>query len=343
MANPAVSSAKRTTGNRVARAGVGEAGTGVRAATHAAHDAGASLARVREFVQLQLDRALMHGEVEVLIGALLAATRRRTPAEVEPIKAHIFQQILQRVEDPSSRRVLWIWMRQCAARPETEVREMACAILDSFWRDHRKEVERLTLNLARDEDEGVRQYAAATMSRIIRANFRLRLRHLQLWSRNPDPSVRRQVIIATVGVADPAYPERAKPLLDLLEPHLSDRDPYVRRNLGPFALGQGLLRAYPEATLVRFKQWLRSEDEIVLWNIGIALAAVHDLEQWEAALEVLRVLAADQRRFVWGAASAGLANLAIRRPEQIKPILRRWMRDPKLRVSVSSAQRGIPC
>jgi hypothetical protein len=343
MANPAVSSAKLTTRNRVARTGVREAGTGARTATHAAHDEGASLARVREFVQVQLDRALAQGDVEVLIAALLAATRRRSPSEAEPIKAHIFQQILQRVEDPADRRVLWPWTRLCAARPEIEAREMACALLDSFWRDHRKEVERLALNLARDEVEGVRQYAAATMSRIVRANFRLRLRHLQLWSRNPDPSVRRQVIIATVGVADSAYPERAKPLLDMLEPHLSDRDPYVRRNLGPFALGQGLLRAYPEATLLRFKQWIRSDDEIVLWNIGIALAAVHDLEQWEAALEVLRVLAADQRRFVWGAASAGLANLAIRRPEQVKPILRRWMRDPKLRVSVSSAQRGLPC
>jgi len=339
MANPAVSSAKRATMDSVETAGIGTAGTATRAV---AHTAAAPLARIREFVHTQVDRALENGEIEVLIGALLAATRRRAPSEIEPIKAYIFQQILQRAEDPNDRRTLWPWTRLCAARPETQAREMACALLDSFWRDHRKEVERLTLNLARDEDEGVRQYAAATMSRIIRANFRLRFRHLLLWSRNRDPSVRRQVIIATVGVADPAYPERAKPLLDMLEPHLTDRDPYVRRNLGPFALGQGLLRAYPEATLVRFRQWMRSDDEILLWNIGIALAAAHDLEQWEAALEVLRGLAADPRRFVWGAASAALANLAIRRPDQIKPVLRRWMRDPKLRVAVSSALRGIP-
>ncbi len=339
MANPVVSSAKRTRRDAGAHGGVGE---GLGAARVAARTLGPPVARVREFVQLQLDRALETGEIEILIAALLAATRRRSADEAEPLKAYIFQQILGCLDESQHRRMLWGWTRLCAARPETEVREMACALLDSFWRDHRKEVERLTLNLARDEDEGVRQYAASTMSRIVRANFRMRMRYLQAWSRNPDPSVRRQVIIATVGVADPQHHERSKHLLDLLEPHLSDRDPYVRRNLGPFALGQGMLHAYPEATLVRFKQWMHSDDEVVRWNIGIALAAARDLEQWEAGLEVLRVLASDPRRFVWGAASAALANLAIRRPEQVKPVLRRWMRDPKLRVSVSSALRGVP-
>jgi hypothetical protein len=339
MANPAVSSAKRTAVGAAARRAAGEGGS---AAREVSRQVGAPLARVRDFVQVQIERALEHDEIEILIAAVLAATRRRSAAELEPLKTYIFQQVLQRLEDSSQRRVLWNWTRLSAARPETEAREMACALLDSFWQDHRKDVERLTLNLARDENESVRQYAAGTMARIVRGNFRLRLRNLQAWSRNPDPSVRRQVIIATVGVADPEFPERAKPLLDLLEPHLSDRDPYVRRNLGPFALGQGLLRAYPEATLLRLKQWVHTEDEVVRWNIGIALAATVELQQWGAALEVLRVLAADHRRFVWGAASAALANLAIRRPDQIKPVLRRWMRDPKLRVAVCSAQRGIP-
>jgi len=174
MANPAVSSAKRVARDDGTSAGIGHAGTGTRAV---ARTAGPPLPRVREFVHTQIDRALENGEIEVLIGALLAATRRRESSESESIKAYVFQQILELLEDPTYRRTLWPWTRLCAARPETQAREMACALLDSFWRDHRKEVERLTLNLARDEDEGVRQYAAATMSRIVRANFRLRFRH----------------------------------------------------------------------------------------------------------------------------------------------------------------------
>jgi hypothetical protein len=296
-------------------------------------------AMVRLPIREQIDRALQCDDLEVMIAALVAVSWRRSATEAESLKTYVFQQLLSRTSDPLERRRLWTWTRLSAARPETEAREMACALLDAFWKDHRKDVERITLNLARDEDTEVRQYAAGTMARIVRANFRCRFRYLQKWSRHTDPSVRRQVIIATVGVADPEHPERAKQLLDLLEPHLTDRDPYVRRNLGPFALGQGLLRVYPEETLERFQRWLPSEDEVVRWNLAMALAAGVALSQWETALEVLRVLAADQRRFVWGAASAALGNM-VRHCAEVRPILRHWMRDPQLRVAVTFALRN---
>lgn len=339
MANPVISSTESKARATGARMGVG--GVGHSARIGAGGPIG-PVTRLREFIQLQIDRALESGEIELLIAALVAVARRRSEAEGESLKAHIFQQMLEKLDDAVERRRVWPWVRLCAARPESEAREMACVLLDSFWRDHRKDVERLTLNLARDENAGVRQYAAGTMSRIIQTNFRLRFRYLQAWSRHGDPSVRRQVIIATVGVADREHPERAKPLLNMLQPHMADRDPYVRRNLGPFALGQGLLRAYPEATLLRFRQWLHTEDEVVRWNIAIAIAAASEIKHWEAALEVLRVLAADRRRFVWGAAAAALGNLVGQHEREVRPVLRRWMRDPLLRVSVSCALRGAP-
>jgi hypothetical protein len=198
-------------------------------------------------------------------------------------------------------------------------------------------VERLLLNLARDEDREVRLFAASTMARAIRSSFKANLRYLRAWSRHPDPSVRRQVIIATVAVADSRHADWAKPLLDLLEPHLSDRDPYIRRNLGPFALGQGLLRVYPEASLERFAKWLGSDDEIVRWNIAMAFTGPIAGLHCDGALEILRVLASDPRRFVWGAAAMSLRNLLELRPQRAEPVLQEWMRVPALRVAVSSA------
>ena len=294
-------------------------------------------AGLEEPIQARLESAFHDDDFEMLVRALVAVSRRRSTTEVESLKANIFHHLRERQEYAGDRRRVWLWTRMAAARPETEVREMACALLDGFWRDHRKEVERLTLNLARDEDREVRQYAAGTMARIVRSNFRQRFKYLQKWCASQDPLVRRQVVISVVGVVDPKHPERAKPLLDMIEPHMSDRDPYVRRNLGPFALGQGLLAAYPEQTLERFQDWLPSTDEIVRWNIATALAAAVALRQWKSALEVLRVLAADRRRFVWGAASAALGNLATYRSREVPPVLRRWMLDPTLRVAVSSA------
>ena len=52
----------------------------------------------------------------------------------------VFQRLREHQEDSAERRRIWTWTRMAAARPEIEVREMACALLDGFWRDHRKDV-----------------------------------------------------------------------------------------------------------------------------------------------------------------------------------------------------------
>jgi hypothetical protein len=290
-----------------------------------------------DLLHSRLDRALGSEIVDELVMTLVAVGRRKSDAESKALMDYAFRLLRARLASAPARRKLWLWTRHCAARPEIEARQMSCALLDAFWKDHRKDVERLLLNLARDENREVRLFAASTMARVIRTSFKSNLRYLRSWSRHPDPSVRRQVIMATVAVADERHPDWAKPLLDLLEPHLSDRDPYIRRNLGPFALGQGMLRVYPEASLERFAKWLGSTDEIVRWNIAMAftgpIAALH----WEGALDILKVLAADPRRFVWGAAASALKNLLQLRPQPIEPVLQEWMTVPALRVAVSSA------
>lgn len=290
-----------------------------------------------QLLQARVDRALDCDTPDALIATLVAVGAQRPAAEAGALKTHAFRRLRTETGTASARRKAWTWTRMCSARPEAEARELACALLDTFWRDHRKEVERITLNLARDEDREVRLYAASTMARIIRSGFRTNFRHLRAWSRHADPSVRRQVIIATVAVADAKHPEWARPLLDMLEPHLSDRDPYIRRNLGPFALGQGMLRVYPEETLERLEKWMQSESEIVRWNVAMAFTAPIGALALERGLELLRHLSADQRRFVWGAAAMAIKNLVTLRPRRVKPVLKQWMKDPALRVAVSTA------
>ncbi len=302
-----------------------------------ARRASASVDAVSHYLRARVDSALERETPDALIATLAAVGRQRTGVEAGLLKTYAFRELREMVESAESRRRIWTWTGMSAARPETEAREMACALLDTFWRDHRKDVERLTLNLARDEDKEVRLYAASTMARIVRSNFRSYFHYMRAWSRHADPSVRRQVIIATVAVADPDHPEWARSLLEMVEPHLADRDPYIRRNLGPFAIGQGLLRVYPAATLDRFEKWLASENEIVRWNVAMAFTGPVIPLQWERSLAILKVLAADPRRFVWGAAAMALKNLAQLRPEEVRPVLAQWKEHPALRVAVSTA------
>ncbi|MFH1144353.1 MAG: DNA alkylation repair protein [Candidatus Eisenbacteria bacterium] len=286
---------------------------------------------------MQLERTLGFDDPEALIATMAAVQRQRPTAEAGAFQTCVIRRLRGDADTGDCRRKIWVWTRLCSSRPEAEARQVACALLDTFWKDHRKEVEKLTLNLARDEEYEVRLYAASTMARIIRSNFRAYFRHMRAWSRHADPSVRRQVIIATVAVADADRPEWARPLLDLLEPHMSDRDPYIRRNLGPFALGQGMLRVYPEETLERCEKWLEAPDEIVRWNIAMAFATPVIPVDRERTLAILKTLASDQRRFVWGAAGAALRNLVKAEPKQLLPVLKQWQEEPDLRVAVSTA------
>jgi 3-methyladenine DNA glycosylase AlkC len=292
---------------------------------------------VFRLLQSRIDQAIECDTPDLLIATLVAVANQRPAHEAGALKTYAFRTFRAGLTTPTARRKGWTWTRFSAARPESEARELACAMLDTFWKDHRKEVERIALNLARDEDREVRLYAASTISRIIRSSFRANFRYLRAWSRHPDPSVRRQVIIATVAVADEKHSEWARPLLDMLEPHLSDRDPYIRRNLGPFTLGQGLLRVYPEETLERLEKWLQSDNEIVRWNVAMAFTAPIGAIALERGLGILKILAADQRRFVWGAAAMAIKNLVTLRPRRVRPVLKQWMKDPALRVAVSTA------
>jgi len=218
---------------------------------------------------------------------------------------------------------------------------MACALLDLFWRDHRRDVERITLNLSKDEDGEVRRYALGTIGRIVRADFARRFRYLKRWCNLPDPAIRRQMIISVVAVADSKHPEWAAPLLDLLEAHLGERDPYVRANLGPVALGHGMLGAYPRETLQRLLEWCHRDDEIVRWNVAMAFTSPFAGRVWKEALEILGVLSRDPRRFVWEAAASAMRNLVEIRRREVEPVLRRWMVDPETAVAAANALTNL--
>jgi len=189
-----------------------------------------------DYLRVQLERTLQFDEPEALIATMVAVQNSgRPPSRCLP---ELHNPAPARdAESSAYRRKIWMWTRMLLVAPEVEARQVACALLDAFWKDHRKEVEKLTLNLARDEEHEVRLYAGQHHGAHNSLNFRSYFRYMRLWSRHADPSVRRQVIIATVAVADSNHPEWARPLLDLLEPHMSDRDPYIRPQSRPLRVG----------------------------------------------------------------------------------------------------------
>lgn len=199
----------------------------------------------------------------------------------------------------------------------------------TFFPDRSDDIAALWLWLAEHPDWERREDAAWMLSELLVADFDIVYTRCLEWVHHSSENVRRAVAVGVKIAAKVRTPEWGERFLDLLEPLLSDRSVYVRQNLCPFAIGDGLLRCYPELTLKRLAAWARRSDEQARWNVAMAFSAAEAVQHVEAALPILTELAADERRFVWRAVASAMRNLGRRQPTQVVPILQGWLRDER--------------
>lgn len=218
--------------------------------------------------------------------------------------------------------------------PRRVDKELAAVILRPLITTNRADVERAIHRLARDDDWEVRESAASLLGDCLERAFDEYVAPARAWVAASDTRLRRAVVVAAKYTARSRHPERAEPLLDLIEPALAEHDEYVRRNLGPFAIGDQLLRSYPDATFARLERWARDPDENVRWNVASAFTSASGAKVAERAFGMLAFLAGDQRAFVTRAVSAAVRNILKRRPE-LRDAIAEW--DGGTRIAVQRA------
>jgi len=117
-------------------------------------------------------------------------------------------------------------------------------------------------------------------------------------------------------------------VLDVFAGSLSDLRRDIRHSLGPRAI-PALGCREPRAVYQRLREWASRADEIARWHVARALATPLGGVYVEDAVDILEILAADERPSVWRAAAAALIEIAQRRPSYVLPILGRWRTDPR--------------
>jgi 3-methyladenine DNA glycosylase AlkC len=128
-------------------------------------------------------------------------------------------------------------------------------------------------------------------------------------------NLRRCVAIAVRSAGNLRKEEWAEPLISLLAPLLPDKTAYVRKNLGSYVIGDGMLRCYPNFTLEHLRRWARRKDEGTRWNVAMAFASYGGNKNWRESMKILTKLATDERRYVWRSVALALLYLARRRPK----------------------------
>lgn len=196
------------------------------------------------------------------------------------------------------------WADRLMAHPRRVDKELAAVIVAPLAATHARDLTRMAYRLARDEDWGVRETAASLIGRLLVEAWSEMLPQAREWVSGPDSRLRRAVVVGAKYAARTRKKEWAEPLLDLLEPALRDPDEYVRKNLGPFALGDQFVRSYPDATLARLRTWMQNADPNVRWNVAMAFSAASGARLAQRAPDILEFLAADERPVVRNAVRA---------------------------------------
>jgi 3-methyladenine DNA glycosylase AlkD len=190
------------------------------------------------------------------------------------------------------------WSERLLAHPRRVDKELGALIAAPLAKHHWRELSRIAHRLAKDDDWGVRETAAVLLGRLLTEAFHDVMPLARDWIEGPDARLRRAVVVAAKYAARTRKKEWGEPLLDLIEPALRDSDEYVRKSLGPFALGDQFVRSYPELTLARLRKWMESEDENVRWNVAMTFSAASGARLAQRAPDILEFLQTDDRPLV---------------------------------------------
>ncbi|MEM2922149.1 MAG: hypothetical protein QXF26_07520 [Candidatus Bathyarchaeia archaeon] len=223
---------------------------------------------------------------------------------------------------------LWFWANKLYDHEDPHTRRYASRVLAELWEDDINRVVHMLKVLADDKHWLVREDAHATWSELFKSHFKQVFPILQKWSKHSSPNLRRCITIAVRSAGNLRKEEWEGPLVQLLEPLLSDTTSYVRKNLGPYAIGDGLLRCYPDLTLKHLRRWSHRSDEGTRWNVAMAFASYGGNKNWREGMKILTMLAKDERRYVWRAVASSLLYLA-RRHHEVQDVLKTWLKDSK--------------
>ncbi|GBF76087.1 hypothetical protein PA598K_04530 [Paenibacillus sp. 598K] len=199
--------------------------------------------------------------------------------------------------------------------------ELGVMILSDLFELNPQEVISEVYRTADSENWEVREWAASAGGNILSRHFQTAYPILSNWVGDPLPNIRRAAALAVMYAAK-ELPERySEQLISLVEQLLTDRDIYVRKNLGPFAIGGALLRYYPEKLKERILSWHLSDNEQVLWNVAMIFTSAEGAKDKNFALKILKNLACDDRRYVQNAVKAAVKNLAKRHKEDFSAMI----------------------
>ena len=269
--------------------------------------------------------ALARDDPAGVVAALDGQLHHGRPGSPAALRQQVGERLATALAEQSGRVMRWI--DALVTSPSPTGRQVACLLLARHYPDDRTGVLRAAEVLAEDPHWEVREAAGGLLGTLLDRDFaRLRPR-LEVLRASKSENLRRAVVLAVKYAARRDEPERVSDLLDLLAPLLHDEEAYVRRNLGPYTIGDALLRVNPKETLRALREWSRDRDPMVRWNVAMAFSSAIGSFHWPAAKSILERLARGPEPLVRNAVAKAMRRCRQRYTDEVEDTRQRWLKD----------------
>ena len=199
-------------------------------------------------------------------------------------------------------------------------------------KDSNKVFEILT-RYADHENWEIREYAGEMIGEFLRYHFRDYKRRLVHLRRSDSENIRRSVVIGLKYLGKYRELSLSEEILEILGLYMDDTSNYVKKNLGPFAIGDAMIEYDPSNTLVYLKRWASHPNPNVKWNVASVFSTAAGAKHYDVGFELLGKLIHDDDRSVRQMALKGFKNLYhrnISKRQAIKKLLLPIMEEANL-------------
>jgi HEAT repeat protein len=260
-----------------------------------------------------------------VVAALDGQLHHGRPGSPAALRQQVGERLATALAEQSGRVSRWIDALATASSPTA--RQVACLLLASRYPDDPPGVLRLAETLADDPHWEVREAAGGLLGTLLDRDFDDIRPRLEVLRGAKSENLRRAVVLAVKYATRRDKPERVPDLLALLSPLLRAPEPYVRRNLGPYTIGDALLRIDPKETLRCLREWSRDRDPMVRWNVAMAFSSAIGSFHWPAAKSILERLAKGPEPLVRNAVAKAMRRSRQRYTDEVEETRLRWLRD----------------
>ena len=181
-------------------------------------------------------------------------------------------------------------------------------------------ITKLILKYAASPNWAVRETVGSFFSSFLYDDFKYYFKLCRKMVKSKNVNLRRATIIAGMN-SDLTLSQMKKVVDEIYEVLLNDKELYIRKNLGPFALAH-FFRRFPEMAERKINKWGKSSDGWTAWNTITIFSQSAGKRNPDIALKYIKIIGQKNNKEAISGCSSVIYNVAKYHPKKVKKFIK---------------------